>query len=48
MGLKTQVVSKVMQNPVTAAVAGTALVGTAAVKVVLDRPSRTYNENSVA
>lgn len=48
MGLKTQVLSKITQNPVTAAVAGTAVVGTAAVKLVLDRPSRTYNENSVA
>jgi len=32
----------------TAAVAGAALAGTAAVKLVLDRPSRTYGEDTVA
>lgn len=52
MGLKssilTKAVAKATEHPVTTAVAGTAIVGTAAVKLVLDRPSRTYSEDSVA
>lgn len=52
MGLKTSIlskaVSKAVENPITTAVAGSAIVGTAAVKFVLDKPSRTYSEDSVA
>jgi len=52
MGIKssilTKAVAKATENPITAAVTGTAIVGTAAVKLVLDRPSRTYSEDSVA
>lgn len=52
MGLKTNILTKAaakaVEHPITTAVASTAIVGTAAVKLVLDRPSRTYNADSVA
>lgn len=52
MGLKSSilsnVVTKAIQHPIATTVAGSAIVTTAAVKLVLDRPSRTYSADSVA
>jgi MPBQ/MSBQ methyltransferase len=51
MGLKTVVAQSVSKigAPATAAIAGAAVAGTIfGVKVVLDRPSRKYEEGSVA
>ena len=52
MGLKssilTKAVAKASRHPATTAAAAAAIVGTAAVKLVLDRPSRAYNADSVA
>jgi MPBQ/MSBQ methyltransferase len=52
MGLKssllTQAVAKATRHPATTAAAVAAVAGTAAVKLVLDRPSRTYSADSVA
>ena len=53
MGLKTSIVSNavtkaIQQHPIATTVAGSAIVGTAAVKLILDRPSRTYSADSVA
>ena len=52
MGLKTSIVTKAVslakQNPIATAATATAVVGTAGVKMILDRPSRTYSEDSVA
>ena len=52
MGLKssilTKAVAKASRHPATTAAAAAAIVGTAAVKLVFDRPSRTYNADSVA
>ena len=52
MGIKSSIagraITKAIDNPITAAVATTAVVGTAAIKFVLDKPSRAYSEDSVA
>ncbi len=53
MGLKSSVLHDVVtkaiqQHPIATTVAGSAIVGTAAVKIILDRPSRTYSADSVA
>mmetsp|Transcript_15281 Transcript_15281/g.24829 ORF Transcript_15281/g.24829 Transcript_15281/m.24829 type:complete len:297 (+) Transcript_15281:1001-1891(+) len=48
MGLKTSLLTKATQHPITTAAAGAAIASTVAVKFVLDRPSRTYSEDSVA
>jgi len=51
MGVKTEVAkasSKIIGAPTTAAVAATALLGTAGVKLILDKPSRKYEDGSVA
>jgi hypothetical protein len=50
MGLKTEAFKKVSQMgaPATAAVAGAAVLGTVGVKYILDRPSRKYEDGSVA
>jgi len=51
MGLKTCVaksISKIGAPAATAVVASAALVGTVGVKAILDRPSRKYEEGSVA
>lgn len=50
MGLKTEVMKKVskMGAPAVAAAAGAAVLGTVGVKYVLDRPSRKYEDGSVA
>jgi MPBQ/MSBQ methyltransferase len=51
MGIKTAVlktVSKAGANPATAAVAATAALAVVGVKGILDKPSRTYEEGSVA
>jgi MPBQ/MSBQ methyltransferase len=53
MGLKSSVLNNVVtkaiqQHPIATTVAGSAIVGTAAVKLILDRPSRTYSADSVA
>ena len=52
MGLKTSIVTNAVsiakQNPIATAAAATAVVGTAGIKMILDRPSRTYSEDSVA
>lgn len=50
MGLKSSALKTIGQlgAPATAAIAGAAVVGTLGVKTVLDRPSRKYEEGSVA
>lgn len=50
MGLKTEVIKSVSKigAPTTAAIAGAAVLGTVGVKYVLDRPSRKYEDGSVA
>jgi MPBQ/MSBQ methyltransferase len=53
MGLKSSVLNNVVtkaiqQHPIATTVAGSAIVGTATVKLILDRPSRTYSADSVA
>jgi MPBQ/MSBQ methyltransferase len=50
MGLKTYVAKSVSNigAPATAAVAGAAVIGTIGLKGILDRPSRKYEEGSVA
>ena len=52
MGIKSSIVgkaiTKAIDNPITTAVATSAVVGTAAIKFVLDKPSRAYSEDSVA
>ena len=50
MGLVSSVVktSQKIGGPATAAIAAAALLGTAGVKTVLDRPSRKYEDGSVA
>jgi MPBQ/MSBQ methyltransferase len=48
MGLVSSAFKKLSSNPTTAAVAAAAAVGTVGVKLILDRPSRTYEEGSVA
>jgi len=51
MGLKTQAVKTALSNigaPTAAAIAGAAVVGTVGVKSILDRPSRKYEDGSVA
>jgi MPBQ/MSBQ methyltransferase len=50
MGLKSSALKTVSHIgvPATAAIAGAAVIGTLGVKTVLDRPSRKYEEGSVA
>lgn len=48
MGIRSSILSKAVQHPATTVAAGAAIAGTAAVKFVLDRPSRAYSEDSVA
>ena len=48
MGLGGTLVKAAKASPATAAIAGGALIGTVAVKTILDRPSRTYEDGSVA
>lgn len=51
MGLKTEAIKTTFSKiggPTTAAVAGAAVLGTVGVKYVLDRPSRKYEDGSVA
>jgi len=51
MGIKTElakITTKSLGTPTIAAVAATAAIGTAGVKLVLDNPSRKYEEGSVA
>lgn len=50
MGLKSSAIKTLSQVgvPATAAIAGAAVVGTLGVKTILDRPSRKYEEGSVA
>ena len=50
MGLKSSALKTVAQigAPTTAAIAGAAVIGTLGVKTILDRPSRKYEEGSVA
>lgn len=50
MGLKTSALKTVAQigAPATATIAGAAVIGTLGIKTVLDRPSRKYEEGSVA
>ena len=48
MGLKSTILTKAASHPATTAAAAAAVVGTAAIKLVLDRPSRTYSADSVA
>lgn len=50
-GLKTELVkasSKIVGVPATAAIAGAAVAGTVGVKIILDQPSRKYEDGSVA
>ena len=48
MGLGGTLVKAAKTSPATAAIAGGALLGTVAVKTILDRPSRKYEDGSVA
>jgi len=50
MGLKTAVAKSISKigAPATAAITGAAVAGTIGLKVILDRPSRKYEEGSVA
>jgi MPBQ/MSBQ methyltransferase len=48
MGLGGTIVKAAKSSPTATAIAGGALLGTVAVKAILDRPSRTYEDGSVA
>jgi MPBQ/MSBQ methyltransferase len=48
MGIKSTLLKSAQNYPIPTAVAGGALATTAAVKLLLDKPSRTYSETSVA
>ncbi len=51
MGLKTEAIKTAVSSvgaPTATAIAGAAVVGTIGVKTVLDRPSRKYEDGSVA